>query len=117
MGNRGYGLHRACPDEKAVHSQCESAHLDAFRKGEARIEDNPCRDEWEDYKRCVQAVWDSKTKEYLDRKNAAQHADIPHTHSADAPSPSTADGQQLPHPAPLSPQPPPSASSSSEDSP
>ena len=68
MGNSSYALHRACPDEKALHSSCEATHLEAFRRGEARLEENPCRDQWEDYRACVQKLWDQKTREYLERK-------------------------------------------------
>ena len=92
MGNRGYALQRACPQEKAVHEACESAHFDAFRRGDARIEDNPCRDQWEDYRQCVQQVWDAKTKAYLERKNHPQdNADVP---SSSADSTSATDDQQ-----------------------
>ena len=71
MGNSGYNLTSACPDMHAAYDRCEASHLDSFRKGEASI-DNPCRDEWEDYKQCVMEVWDAKTQDYLARRAAAR---------------------------------------------
>ena len=59
MGNRGYALTSACPELQSAYDRCEKAHMEAFRRGEASI-DNPCRDQWEDYKQCVMEVWDAE---------------------------------------------------------
>ena len=94
MGNKGYALNKACPELQSVYDACEKSHLDAFKRGEASI-DNPCRDEWEDYKQCVMAVWDSKTQDYLQRRAAAKGEasppPAPHAQTSDmTPSPTAA---------------------------
>ena len=102
MGNKGYALNKACPELHSVYDACEKNHLDAFKRGEASI-DNPCRDEWEDYKQCVMAVWDSKTQDYLQRRAAAKGEAPPppaHAHSSDITPPTPA---ATPSPSPSAP--------------
>ena len=81
MGNRSYALTSACPELQSVYDRCEKSHLDAFRRGEASI-DNPCRDAWEDYKQCVMDVWDAKTSDYLARRAAERGETLPPPPSA-----------------------------------
>ena len=89
MGNRGYALTSACPDLHSAYDSCEKTHLEAFRRGEASI-DNPCRDAWEDYKQCVMEVWDAKTQDYLARRAAAKGETPPTLLSTPAASTSSA---------------------------
>lgn len=66
MGN-GYSLHTACPELKEVYSKCEKDNWQYFRQT-GDILSNPCRDAFEDYRTCVQGVWDAKTRDYEARR-------------------------------------------------
>ena len=107
MGNQGYALNKACPELQAVYDTCEKKHLNAFKRGEASI-DNPCRDQWEDYKQCVMEVWDSKTQDYLQRRAAARGEMPPSNTAPEQPSSTTAAPADitLPQPSPASSSPP-----------
>jgi hypothetical protein len=61
MGN-GYSLHKACPELKEIYTKCEKEQWQHFR--ETGDISNPCRDVFEDYRKCVMDVMDAKMKAY-----------------------------------------------------
>ena len=78
MGNRSYALHKACPELRSAYDSCEVRQWDAFRRGTTGLDNSGCRDEWEDYRSCVQRVWDDKTADFLRRRQQSQSQSEPH---------------------------------------
>lgn len=85
MGNSGYQLHKACPDLKSRYETCQSKYFDELYNPEKSGDSvkQACRDEWEDYKACVDKVWEEKVREYENRKGIAKDTNTTNTSSTD----------------------------------